>query len=53
MNEREACVLLPKQQEVHNSEVLLHKTLFLGFEPVTFQSRDNNFTVASRLTLYI
>jgi len=89
VNEREACVLLPKQQEVHNSEVLLfekgikrearctkalaytgsgkgshhfgvlyaalpwflHKGLFPGLEPVTFQSRNNNFNVASRLTL--
>jgi len=31
----------------------LHKMLFPGLEPATFQSHDNNFTVASRLTLYI
>jgi len=29
----------------------LHKRLFPGLEPVTFQSRDNNFAVAPRLPL--
>ena len=33
--------------------VFLHKRLFPGLEPVTFQSRDNNFTVAPRLPLVI
>jgi len=31
----------------------LHKRLFPGLEPVTFKSRDNNFTVAPRAPLII
>jgi len=51
LNDYKLMVKEIKKGQLFSLTLFLHKRLFPGLEPVTFQSHDNNFTSCAKVTL--